>query len=85
MNLRTTTVSFAIYKKRAMETEERRLIKEIKVIEETVQSDPNQENIDILELAKDSLEQLRKQIRGHNCSFQGQMARRRRKVDFLFS
>ena len=60
MNLRTTTVSFAIYKKRARETEERRLIKEIKEIEETVQSDPNQENIDRLELAKDSLEQLRK-------------------------
>ena len=61
LNLRTTTVSFAIHKKRTRESEEKQLIKEIKEIEETVQSDPSQENIDRLELAKESLEQRRKQ------------------------
>ena len=60
LNLRTATISFAIHKKRTRESEEKKLIKEIKGLEETVQSDANRENIENLELAKESLEQLRK-------------------------
>ena len=60
LNLRTTTVSFAIHKQRARESKEKQLITEIMEKEKAVQSDPNQENVDRLELAKESLEQLRK-------------------------
>ena len=60
LNLRTTTVSFAIHKKRSREAEEKKALKEINELEEEAQITPNQKNVENLQIAKERLELIRK-------------------------
>ena len=60
LNMRTTTVSFAIHKKKCNNVEKQNILKKIKELEETVQDIPNQERVVNLEAANERLEQIRK-------------------------
>ena len=60
LNLRTTTLSFSIHKKRSRDAEEKKAVKEITELEEKTQSAPNRENVENLQVAKERLELIRK-------------------------
>ena len=61
LNMRTETVSFAIRKRRCRNSEEHNIEKEIKKLEQIAQNNPNQEEITGLEIAKEKLENIRRQ------------------------
>ena len=60
VNLRTTTISFAIYKTIVRESEEKKLMKEINHLEDKAQKCPSQDIMDNLEIAKEKMEQIPK-------------------------
>ena len=60
LNLRTSTVSFAIHKKRSRDAEEKKALREIMELEEETQITPNLKNVENLQIAKERLELIRK-------------------------
>ena len=60
LNMRTATISYAIYRNKRRNLEERDIMKEIKKLEGIVQDRPCQEMVTSLEIAKEKLEQIRK-------------------------
>ena len=61
LNLRTTTLSFAIHKKRSRDAEEKKALKEVTELEKQTQNTANRKNVENLQIAKERLELIRKQ------------------------